>query len=103
MRPPITAFIWTLADELAYKTPRKQAERHRTGRNTLTARAVKKIKFAVRSCDPKVWKARGEMKARVEVRFDIQPDGSYEHVLRKYETPNETTTEISSCLAEKTG
>lgn len=98
---PLTAVVWSLADELAYKTPRKAADRHKKARDRITARVVKKIQLAAKACDPDVWNAKGEMKARMEVRFDVEPDGTYTHELLKYETPTPPTAEVKKCLAEK--
>ena len=101
VHPPIDASIWTLADELSFETSTRVAARHKAARDVLTERAQRKIKFAANACDPDVWKANENVKARVEVRFDIEPDGKYTHAVLKYETPVDTSKEVTKCLAEK--
>lgn len=98
---PLTFTIWSLADELTFKTNRKDADRHGRARNQITDRAVGKIKWAMKQCDPDVWKAKEKMKARVEVRFDVQPEGDYKHTLLKYETPSPPGADVKKCLEEK--
>jgi hypothetical protein len=95
---PLTPLVWSLGDEATYSMSRRWAARHRRGRQVLTSRAVGKIKHAARKCDPDVWKGKDEMKARIEVRFDVQPDGKYTPALLKYETDADTTDEIRACL-----
>jgi hypothetical protein len=95
---PLTPQVWSLADEATYSMSRRWAARHRRGRETITRRAVGKIKHAARKCDPDVWKGNDKMKARIEVRFDVLPGGGYSHQLLKYETDAETTDEIRQCL-----
>lgn len=97
---PLTPQVWSLADEATYSMTRRWAARHRSGRETITSRAVGKIKHAARKCDPDVWKGNDKMKAKIEVRFDVLPEGGYTHELISYETDAETTDEIRSCLRE---
>lgn len=96
---PLTAMIWTLADELVYGTSRRWTARHAAGRRQLTERSVGKIKWSIKKCDDR-WK-EAKLTAKIEVRFDIQPDGAYKHELVSYEMPTETNPEVRQCLEEK--
>ncbi len=98
---PMSQVVWSLADELAYKSSGSVAKRHKAGRDQLNARAIRKIQFAAKSCDAAVWKKTENVKARMEVRFDVEPDGKYTHELLKYETPTAASADVKKCLAEK--
>lgn len=96
---PLTPFVWTLAEELAYNTPRRAAARHHSERTRLTDRAVRKIKWSIGKCDDS-WK-EAKLTAKIEVRFDIQPEGDYEHELLTYEMPEEPSAEVMECLEKR--
>lgn len=98
---PLNASIWDISDELVYRTPRRTADAHKRARDTVTSRAVGKIKWALKKCHGEVWGAKDDVKARVEVRFDIEPDGKYTHELLKYETATPPSDAVKQCLAQR--
>ena len=96
---PLTAMVWSLADELAYGTSRRWTARHASGRRQLTDRSVRKIKWSIGKCDD-TWK-EPKLTAKIEVRFDIQPDGAYDHELVTYEVPGTPSAEVMECLEKR--
>lgn len=97
---PLTPTIWTLADELTYGTSRKVGNKHKSGRDKLTRTALTKLKSAAGSCEKQVWKGKDAVSAKAEVRFDVQPDGSYAVTVTKYESPSKDDA-VAKCLDDK--
>ncbi len=101
-KAPYTETTWSAADQLPYGAGRRTVARHQRDRDNLTGRALDKVEYAAKKCES-VWK-KGKDKAslRINVRFDVQPDGKYEANILKYQGADSAKqSETMACLEKR--
>jgi hypothetical protein len=98
---PYTATTWSAADELPYGAGRRTVRSHQRDRDRLTKRALDKVKYAAKKCDPAWKKGKEEVNLLLSVRFDVQPDGKYDAEIITHEVSDKAEADMKNCLSKR--